>query len=211
MNPETFHRLHGLRMDNDAARYAMADMRPRFETMRHRHTNGTAPRAVSAYQLFQTPPTLARDLVSLLDLTPGQRILEPSAGLGRILDALADHHPAEIVAVEQSPDLTRELFDQNRPGVTIKQRDFLACTPADLGTFDAVAMNPPFHMRADLRHIQHARHFLRPGGRLAGLCMATHHRADALKNISTHWQQLPAATFAAEGTRIETFLFSIET
>lgn len=210
MKPDPFHRLHSLRMANDEKKYAMDEMRPRFEKIANRHTNGTAPEPVTAYQLFQTPPDLAQRLAALIPLEPGQRILEPSAGLGNLLDALEIHKPAEVVAVESSPDCTRHLYTQDRPRVTIKQRDFLSLTPADLGTFDAVVMNPPFHMRSDIRHIRHALQFLRPGGTLAALCMDTQHRADQLRPMASTWEPIPAGAFREAGTEVETILLSIK-
>ena len=209
MHGPTFDRLHGLRMDNDAAGYAMQDMRPRFAALAARHENGTAPRAVAAFQLFQTPLEVAARLVAALGLPLGARVLEPSAGLGRILDALAPFTPAEVVAVESAPACAGELFRQDRAGVRIVQRDFLACTVGELGTFDAVAMNPPFHMRADIRHILHARKFLKPGGRLAALCMDTEHRRAALRLLASSWQELPAGTFGKEGTGVATVLLTM--
>jgi predicted RNA methylase len=208
MNP--IHRLHSLRMENDAVKFQMEDMRPRFQTMANRHENGTAPRAVSAFQLFQTPAALAGRLVELLGERARMRVLEPSAGLGRLLDALAPFGAAAVTAVEQAPECAGELFRQDRAGVTIIQRDFLTCSPAYLGTFDAVAMNPPFHMRADIRHILHARSFLAPGGRLAALCLATHHREAALRPLCRSWEAIPGGTFGKEGTRVETVLLSID-
>lgn len=209
MNPATFHRLHTLRMENDAAGFAMDDMRPRFQSLAMRHENGTAPRAVSAFQLFQTPADLAAQLVALLNLSPVSRVLEPSAGLGRILDAIAPYKPAELVAVEQSADCARELY--RREDITLRQRDFLTVTTDELGTFDAIAMNPPFTMRSDIRHIQHALKFLRPGGTLAALCMDTDHREKALRPLSTTWQKIQAGTFRAEGTNVGTILLTITT
>ncbi len=197
-----FHRLHTLRMENDAARFAMQEMRPRFDALAHRHDNGTAPRAVVAYQLFQTPADIAAQLAQMLNLAPGARVLEPSAGLGRLIDAVAIYKPGEVVAVENAPQCAAELFKQDRQGVTIKQRDFLTLTPNDLGTFDAVIMNPPFHMRADIKHIQHAKSFLKPGGTLAALCMNTRHRTEQLKPFAATWQELPDKAFKAEGTNI---------
>lgn len=188
-----FHRLHALRMENDATGYAMEEMRPRFQKLAARHENGTAPRAVSAYQLFQTPPELAARLVALVG-TPA-RALEPSAGLGRLLDALP---PCETVAIEKAPQCAGELFQQDRPGVKILQRDFLTVTPAEIGQFDAVAMNPPFHMRDDIRHILHAVEFLRPGGKLAALCLDTPHREKALRHIAATWERIPAGAFRSE-------------
>jgi predicted RNA methylase len=203
-----FHRLHDLRMRNDAAGYEMEAMRPRFAALAARHENGMAPRAVTAYQLFQTPPHIAARLVGLLDLQRGARILEPSAGLGRLLDALEPFAPAEVVAVESAPQCAGELFRQNRAGVRILQRDFLTVDPAETGLFDAVVMNPPFHMRSDIRHIQRALTFLRPGGRLAAICMDTEHRRRAFQDAE--WTPLPSGAFKQEGTNVPTAMILLK-
>ena len=42
----------------------------------------------------------------------------------------------------------------------------------ELGTFDRIVMNPPFDHGADIRHIEHARGKLKPGGRLVAICAA---------------------------------------
>ncbi len=210
MNADTFNRLHSLRMENDAAGYEQADMRPRFERIAGRHENGTAPRAVVAHQLFQTPPAVAAQLAAMLDAAPGARILEPSAGLGRLLDALKPYTPAEVVAVEIAAGCAAELYRQERAGVTILQRDFLMCDTADLGLFDLVVMNPPFTMRSDVRHIQHALTFIKPGGTLAAICMDTEHRRHAFEAHASEWINLPAEAFKSEGTSVPTCLFTIE-
>ena len=207
MNPETFNRLHALRMENDAAGFAMDEQRARFDRLKHRHENGTAPRAVSAFQLFQTPPDLAARLAGKLPLFDGASVLEPSAGLGRILDALPKG--CAVTAVEMAPNIAAELYRQDRPGVKLLQRDFLTVTPAETGLFNAVAMNPPFHLRADIRHILHARQFLKPGGTLAALCFDTPHRAAALRGTAASWEPIPAGTFGKEGTSVPTVLLTI--
>lgn len=203
MSAHGFHRLHALRLESDAAGYRMEEMRPRFQALAARHENGTAPRAVSAHQLFQTPPELAARLVALLG-SPS-RVLEPSAGLGRLLD----HIGAPCVAVEVAPQLCAELFRQERENVTLLQRDFLTVTPEELGTFDAVAMNPPFTMRSDIAHILHALRFLAPGGTLAALCMNTPHRARALRDICATWEPIPAGVFRSEGAGVASVLLTI--
>lgn len=208
MTAATFNRLHGLRMENDAAGFAMQDMRPRFERITQRHENGTAPRAVSAFQLFQTPAAVSARLVAALDLKPLDRVLEPSAGLGRILDAIP--RECETVSIEVAPQLTAELYRANRVNVRILQRDFLTVEPGELGLFDAIAMNPPFHMRADIKHIMHARRFLKPGGRLAAICFDTPHRSAALRDLTTSWEVLPPGTFAKEGTGVGAVLLTIQ-
>ncbi len=209
MNGRTFNRLHALRMDNDAAKYRQEEMAPRFVRLAARHENGAAPRAVSAFQLFQTPPQLAARLAHALKLNRESRVLEPSAGLGRIVFAL-QAYTADITAVEVAPQCAGELYSRNDHGLKILQRDFLACTVADLGTFDAVAMNPPFHMRADIRHILHARTFLKPGGKLAALCFDTHAREKALRHLCATWEKIPAGTFGKEGTSVPTVLLTME-
>lgn len=206
MKPPDLSRLHNLRMENDAAGYAMEEMRPRFAALATRHEDGTAPQAIAAHQLFQTPAGLAAMIAALLP--PSERILEPSAGLGRILDALPPCR--EVVAVELAPQCAEALYKQDRAGVTIRQGDFLAMTPATLGTFDAVAMNPPFTMRADIRHIRHALTFLRSGGTLAALCFDTPSREAALRPLCETWQKIPAGTFRAEGTEVPTVLLTIK-
>jgi SAM-dependent methyltransferase len=236
MKPATFNRLHELRMANDAARYEMDERRPRFDRMAGRHENGTAPRAVAAFQLFQTPAAVAARLAAAAmagrSFPNGARVLEPSAGLGRLLDALAPYRPGEIVAVEIAPQCAGELFAQDRPGVKILQRDFLTLTPGEITgpaqpcgpvqpygpaqpvesgvtQVDAVVMNPPFHMRADIRHILHARQFLKPGGILAAICFDTPHRSAALKPLAATWEPLPAGTFRHEGTNVPTVLLTM--
>lgn len=207
MKPPDNSRLHELRMANDQRKYDMDEMRPRFETMRDRHTNGTAPQAVSAYQLFQTPATLAAHMATLLGVAAAGRILEPSAGLARLIDAVAPYRPTQIVAVESAAECAKFLF--NNRTVQLLQRDFLTVSPEETGLFDGVIMNPPFHMRADVRHIQHARQFLKPGGTLVAICMDTHHRTDALRGIASTWQPLPARTFAEAATNVPTVLLTI--
>lgn len=196
-------------MENDEAGFRMEEQRERFERIANRHENGTAPRAVSAFQLFQTPAELAERLLAKLQPEIGARVLEPSAGLGRLLDALQFYAPREVVAVEIDNRLTGELFRQNRANVTLKNRDFLTVTPEELGTFDAVVMNPPFHMRADIRHIRHALKFLNPGGKLAAICMNTAQRFNELRELADSWEEIPPGAFRGEGTEVPTVMLTI--
>lgn len=170
----------------------------RFARIAGRAENGTAPAPVIASQLFQTPRHIAAQLVDLLDVSEGQRILEPSAGLGRLLDALPSG--VELVAVDISPDCCRAL--QTRPGLAVHEGDFPSFDPSQLGTFDRVAMNPPFTMRSDIRHVMHAIKFLKPGGLLASVVMATDHRRQAFRGWE--WHDLPPGTFKEANTGVDT-------
>jgi hypothetical protein len=222
MKPIDTSRLHRLRMDNDARKFEMDDMRPRFEGYRTRHEDGTASRVVVAHQLFQTPPAIASRMVALANPAPGLSWLEPSVGLGRILRPIMATSPASVTVCDESPDCLAEIY-REFPTVILAQGDFLERKPTWEGGggllvkpfpnappfFNRIVMNPPFHMRADIRHTLHALKHLAPGGVLVGLCMATSHRESALRPLADHWETIPAGVFRAEGTNVETYLFRI--
>jgi len=188
----------------------MAQERGRFAALATRHADGTAPAAVSAFQLFQTPPDLAARMVAMAGLTDGHRVLEPSAGLGRILDAIAsDPARVDVVAVEQSPDCCRHLYQQRR-ACTLKQGDFLAlANSGTLGTFDRVVMNPPFTRGLDYSHTIAAVQLLRPNGRLVGLCYDGAKTA-RIQSMATHWERIAPGAFRESGTMAGVCLFAID-
>lgn len=63
-------------------------------------------------------------------------------------------------------------------------------------------MNPPFKNGTDIKHINHARRLLAPGGRLVALCAAGPRQLARLRPIATEWRELPARSFASEGTNV---------
>ena len=83
---------------------------------------------------------------------------------------------------------------------------FLAIEAQELGAFDCIIMNPPFHMRDDIRHIEHARTFLKKGGKLAAICMDTEHRRRRLQPDALDWIQIDAGAFKSEGTGVPVVL-----
>lgn len=217
MKPIDLSRLQSLRMANAEFGYTLEDTRERFDKLKTRHEDGTAPQAIAVHQLFQTPPELAQRMAALLPQSPGLRILEPSAGLGRLLDAVKPLQPREVVAVECHASCMAELYRQEREGVKLIQRNFLTidqtqCWNAEneVGEFDGVIMNPPFTMRSDIDHILHALKFLKRGGTLVALCMDTHHRETILKPLSSSWEKIPSGAFAKEGTSIACVMLTIK-
>lgn len=207
LRPPDLSRLLSLRAEHGLSSQAITAAAPRFQRIAQRHENGTAPRAVSSFQLFQTPASLASRMVELAGDRASLCVLEPSAGLGRILDALAPCNPAELVAVELAQQCADEL--RRRGGLRVVQRDFLTVEPAELGQFDCIVMNPPFHLRADIRHILHAMKFLLPNGVLVALCMDTSHREKALRPLASTWEQIPAGAFKESNTEVPTVLLTI--
>ena len=166
-------------------------------------------------QLFPTPRALAERIVTLADIHPGDRVLEPSAGTGRLVDALDAHPAIEVTAIDISPSCADALRVRSRTAARVLCADFLTLTPGGLGMFDAIVMNPPFAHRQYLAHLTHAVEFLKPGGRLVAVmptslsfgstsahqvCRALldQYRADILP--------LPSDTFEQSGTSVNTVL-----
>jgi phospholipid N-methyltransferase len=200
-------RLKAVRERNELARERMDGQRARFDRIANRDTNGTAPVAVSSFNLFPTPPAIAARMVELADIQPDDMVLEPSAGTGRILDALPAY--CDVVAVELSADIQPHLYERY-PRVLLKCGDFLARTAADLGgPFDRVIMNPPFHRGEDVKHIRHAASMLNPGGLLVALCYDGVKQNKYLKPIADTWERLPSGSFRSEGTGADVVILTI--
>lgn len=178
-------------------------------------------KVVAAPQLFPTPQHVARQMVELAGgVMAGRRILEPSAGTGVLVRVAADNATGfqccRIVAVEVNQALCQNLEGMRDKMIyaqehnfQIVNRDFLGCTPEELGTFDVILMNPPFANGADIMHIEHAMTFLKPGGKLVAICADGPRQGKALGEIADHWQPLPEGTFAEQGTNVRTVMLRI--
>jgi predicted RNA methylase len=204
-------RLLTLKEENDAKGADMRLEAPRFLAMAQRHELGTAPRAVIGFNLFQTPRLIAAQMAEILKekIRPGARILEPSAGLGRLFEPLQDL-AAQWVAVEESRECFKAL-EKMMQGAKMQNRDFLTATAGELGgQFDGVIMNPPFKQGRDIKHILHALEMVRPGGRLVSLCYNGAKQNAQLKPIATRWEILPANSFKEEGTGADVALFVMD-
>ena len=159
---------------------------------------------VSAPQLFPTPAPLAARMVELADIWGLQRVLEPSAGTGNILERLVGKTAKAVVAVEINFNLAHDLA-KRWPGVDVRRTDFLTCN-GDLGTFDRIVMNPPFERGSDIEHILHAVKFLNPGGRLVAICANGPKQREALEPLCAEWHDLEPGTFKESGTMVNTAL-----
>jgi predicted RNA methylase len=197
------------------------ELRTDIEAMRASVNAGV--QVVTAPQLFPTPPHLAARMVDLAGLAIGMRVLEPSAGTGRLLEALPGIVPfgpvrqtaLQVVAVEVNVALAARLACSGLAG-TVRCADFLQCSAdaGDLGLFDAVVMNPPFGQGADIAHITHALTMLKPGGRLVALCANGPRQNASLRPMvearGGDWEDLPAETFKDEGTGVRVALITMQ-
>jgi len=163
----------------------------------------SAPRVVSSFNLFQTPEPLADRIATMLPLAG--RILEPSAGLGRLYRAIRHRSSCHVVLVEDSPDCCAELYREiaTDDSARLIQSDFLTCDVARLGgRFDGVLMNPPFKMGRDIKHITHALTLLNHGGKLVALCAAGPRQRAAFQGVADEWIDLPPGSFKESHTNV---------
>lgn len=197
-------RLLDLKTEVELGAEELDGYRSRFDRLKN---DDSAPRAVSSFNLFQTPPDIARRMVSLLNPKPTEIVLEPSAGLGRLAEAVRDYRgigPMELIDV--SPQLCAELRFIADECCNVHCGDFLTI---DAPSFDCVIMNPPFKLGTDIKHILRALELLPIGGRLVSLCFDGVKQNDKLRPIADSWEVLPPDSFRSEGTRASVALLSI--
>lgn len=132
-----------------------------------------------------------------------QRILEPSCGDGRILDAIRKYGHRSL-GIEYHA--VRAAQAQAK-GHSVVLANFLECPPR--AEFDTVVMNPPFYGRHYVKHVRHALKFLKPGGTLVAILPATAHYDH--KEIEGEWRDLPVGSFSEVGTNVPTGLLKMRT
>jgi phospholipid N-methyltransferase len=153
---------------------------------------------------FPTPDVIIERMIALAGIEDSDTILEPSAGMGNILDFL----PERAVAVEQNYDLCNYL-EKTHPGTAVIQGDFLELN-GNLGMFDRIVMNPPFSRGADIKHIKHALEHLNEGGKLVSLCANGPRQAKELMPLADLWEDLPQGSFKEAGTGVNVALLVIQ-
>ncbi len=185
----------------------------KFEALQENLKSGGV-KVVSAPQLFPTPPALAKRMVTEADIEEGMSVLEPSAGTGRLIQAMDGIHNITVLAVEMSCTLADNLCLRCHTRTQVQQADFLCVQAKEIGPFDRIVMNPPFENGADIKHIQHALSFLRPRGRLVAICANGPRQRQILLPLAEssggYWEELPAGTFTESGTNVNTALLVIE-
>jgi len=203
-------RLLELRQENCERAARQVALAPRFDGIRGALTSG-GPVIATGFNLFQTPEPIAARMAAILAerVGDGAQILEPSAGLGRLINAWQLR--AEWVAVEEARECINSICKMlKKAKPDLKHRDFLESSPKELGKFDGVIMNPPFQRGRDIKHIQHARSFLKPGGRLVGLCYNGVKQNKILRPTVDQWEVLEDGSFKSEGTSASVALFTID-
>lgn len=175
---------------------------------------------------FWTPPALADALIFHARIEPGSTILEPSAGTGRLIDAVHRAYPLAgrygVPPVYSYEIDTRHLSDLCfKIGSKARIADFLRTDPVHYSgpTYDRIIMNPPFARQTDIDHVRHAAQFMRPGGRLAAIMSAgirfrenrkTADFRDWLRERRAEITDLPDDAFKESGTGVRTVMVAFD-
>ncbi len=106
---------------------------------------------------YFTPRSLADRIVTWARVSPGMRVLEPSAGSGNIVRALVDAG-CFVTAIEKDERIAGALsieFFGPAPAVNVVHDDFLSVR-AGVGVHDLAVMNPPLNGGAGPEHVARA-------------------------------------------------------
>lgn len=118
------------------------------------------------FQFFATPPEVADWLVMLAGgVHDDEKVLEPSAGTGAIIDAIHRSCPDVIVDCYELMPENKEILSK-KDNIRILGDDFTKC---DVAQYDKILANPPFSKNQDIRHVRRMYECLNPGGVLAAI------------------------------------------
>lgn len=164
------------------------------------------------FQFFETPPAVLKKMLDMVDIYPGDTILEPSAGRGAIARKLAEITP-HVDVVELSEENFGHLNGEYRNKTC---GDFLEIEPEP--DYNLVMMNPPFTRQQDIDHVNHAFKFLKPGGKLVsvmseGTFFRTNQKAEKFRDFFLeHFLgsvELEPGDFKESGTMVKTRIIAL--
>lgn len=171
---------------------------------------------------FPTPHAVVDRMIEHACISAGEKVLEPSAGDGNIVERVFDLvEGASVDAVEVQTRLVKVLLMKNQHKwqgrATIISSNFLEMEP--MAHYDKVLMNPPFEDGQDACHVQHAYQMLAPGGCLVAIVSpGLFYRQDTVSQAFREWfcerggvliEELPAGTFDESGTGVAARMIQI--
>lgn len=138
------------------------------------------------HEFYPTPLNIINQMLDAIDIKWKGTVLEPSAGAGAILDAIANRRSSrynepdksELFAIELDTDLRYTLQGK---GYKVLGTNFLDYD--EPLTFDYIVMNPPFSRGVD--HVLKAWEHVKDGGKLCALV-----NAETVRSQHTKTRQL---------------------
>ena len=172
--------------------------------------NGTM--TVERDGFFETPPAVVERMLELVEIRRGDKVFEPSAGLGAIAYYLCQYPDIALHVCEKNPQRAEKLKDT---GYHLVAYDFFDLTRP---WYDVIVMNPPFENGQDIDHVRHAYHLLDEGGQLVSVMSeGTFFRGDRKATAFREWmeevgaynERLPEGSFKETGTGVSARLVVI--
>lgn len=170
------------------------------------------------FQQFDTPAHIAALVVDRAMIQPGDTVLEPSAGIGRLAEAVI-HAGGVVDCMEIDPKRVKTL--RSIHGIRdVTEGDFLKeIPPSDQrGAYKRIVMNPPFTKGQDVDHVRQAYEWLRPGGILVAIMSPGFiFRNDSKYATFRAWgeslnfivEELPEGAFKDSGTNVNTVVVTL--
>ena len=163
-------------------------------------------------QYYPSPVIVAQQLFHDVYFNDGDKMLEPSCGCGRIIDAAIEiinsknrrgwNSPVPKVTIHGIEYDRSRVNKARAKGYHVAEANFLEIDPDPI--YDKIIMNPPFYGKHYLKHIIHALKFLKPGGVLISILPATAHYDHKKLPEGYSWRDLPVGSFAESGVRVPT-------
>jgi hypothetical protein len=164
-------------------------------------------------QFFETPKELADRLVELAEVKKGDTVLEPSAGRGRIIEAIIKKYPKKLVHYCEIDSINREYINKIDGSFKVGE-DFLE---AD-GGYDKIIANPPFAKNQDIDHILQMYKLLKKDGILVSIA-SKHWEISSnkketkfrewLESVKAEILELEGGEFKESGTMIQSVIIKI--
>ncbi|WP_172412267.1 DUF4942 domain-containing protein [Providencia rettgeri] len=167
--------------------------------------SGTLPDQ-KTHQFYPTTGDLQKAAMDECDPSEGDTLLEPSIGFGALLRNLPEGVKVTGVKTNHVAAICSRLrWDTH-------QQDFLTTTVKQLGQYDRVLMNPPYSDGRWKHHLQHARQFVKPGGRIVAVLpgSATEESVQSLMNDDCSVHQCGQYENAFDKTSVNVKLFVID-
>lgn len=152
-----------------------------------------------SHQYYPTPPTIASDIITMANIEEGDKVLEPSAGQGALVEGI----PAEqVTCVEISP-LHAKILEAK--GYDVYCTDFLKYKQTG---YHKILMNPPFSQGRLRHHIEHAASLLHLKGKVFAVVPASYQNKEIVKGMKHTYSDIYEGEF--KGTSIDTVIVCIE-
>lgn len=173
--------------------------------------SGRVDVAKDDFDFFPTPPEVVDKMLRLAGDIRGKFVLEPQGGLGAIAYRCAD--AGAIVDCYELMEKNFIALSGDPRLRSVQHADFLAQEPRPI--YDLVIMNPPFSKQADIKHVLHARRFLKAGGNLisvmaAGCTFRENKLSQEFREMvfasGGKFEALPEGSFKKSGTMVNTVI-----